>query len=102
MNEIRAFKEYLEAHLDDLKDRAPERKHEIAELYGRITLAYEQMLNASLVGNEEIERLTAQLDTIHQGVQRAMDQNDDIAGIIDKVSTGVGIATKIAGFLIKA
>ncbi len=102
MNAIQAFKEYLESHLDEIKERAPERKKEINDLYAQITLEYEQALTASLASKDEIARLTAQVDKIRQDLQQAMDQNDDIAGIIDKAAAGVAVITKIAGTLIKA
>jgi uncharacterized phage infection (PIP) family protein YhgE len=101
MNQLGLFKDWLQDHLDDLKEQAPERKHEINDLYQQVTTAYETALNAMLVGNDDVLALTAQLTTVQEEIQRRIDQNDDIAGIIDKVATGVGIATKIAGFFIK-
>jgi hypothetical protein len=101
MNQLGLFKDWLQEHLDDLKEQAPERKHEINDLYQRVTTAYETELNGMLVANDVVLALTAQLTTVQEEIQRRIDQNDDIAGIIDKVTTGVGIATKIAGFFIK-
>jgi predicted nucleic acid-binding Zn-ribbon protein len=101
MNELGAFKEWLEDHLDDLKAQYPERKHEINDQYQQATLAYEKSLNATLLPNEEVRDLTAQLTTIQEDVTRAIERNEDIAGIIDKITTGVGVATKIASLLIK-
>jgi hypothetical protein len=101
MNELGAFKEWLQEHLDDLKDKAPAQKHEINDLYQEVTTAYETALNSTLVGNDEVLALTDQLTSIQADITRRMDQNDDITGIIGKITTGVGIATKIAGFFIK-
>lgn len=101
MNELGKFKDWLEENLTDLKQRCPARQQEFNDLYRKVILAYEESLNASLANTAEVQALTAQLATIQEDATRAMERNEDIAGIIDKINTGVGIATKIAGFLIK-
>ncbi len=101
MNELRDFKEWLEYHLDDLKDKAPGRKQEINGLYAEVTLAYEQSLNATLILDEELRAIATELATIQDDINHRMERTEDIADIIGKIATGVGIATKIAGILIK-
>jgi hypothetical protein len=101
MNNLGELKEWLQDHLDDLKAQCPARQHELNDLYQQATIAYEKTLNATLVGTDEVRALTTQLTTIQEDITRDMDRNQDIAGIIDKITTGVGIASKIAGLLIK-
>jgi predicted nucleic acid-binding Zn-ribbon protein len=101
MNELEALKDWLQEHLDDLKDRDSAHAQDLNDLYQQATIAYEQSLNATLAPTDEVRDLTAQLATIQADITHAMDQNDDIAGIIGKITTGVGIASKIVGLLIK-
>jgi argininosuccinate lyase len=102
MNPVGNFKEWLQDHLDELKEKSPAKKHELNALYQQVTIAYEQSLNNTLVlGNEEVRALAEQLNTIQEEITRDIDRAEDIAGVIDKITMGVGIAARIAGFLIK-
>ena len=101
MTELGLFKDWLQEHLPGLKEACPARKQELNALYSRVTVAYEDSLNAALASNDAVGDLTAQLTTIQEGVTRDIDKNQDIGGIIDKLATGVGLASKIAGLLIK-
>jgi ubiquinone biosynthesis protein COQ9 len=102
MNPVGSFKEWLEGHLDELKEKNPTKKAELNNLYQRVTIAYEQSLNSALTSNnKEIAAITEQLSAIQEDVTRRIERAEDIGDIINKIATGVDIATKIASFLIK-
>jgi hypothetical protein len=103
MNPIEAYKYWLQDHLDDLKESCPAKKTELNELYGRVTMLFEESISKSLAaGNNEAQALAEQLMSIQDQVTRDIEHFEDVAGIINKIGMGVGIATRLAGFLAPA
>ena len=101
MNPLEPFKEWMQDHLDELTEKFPDKKKELNTLYQQITIAYEAGINKQLAqGNAEAQALVAKLDSIQTEVAHDLEHMENIAGIVDKITTGVKIATKIAGFLI--
>jgi hypothetical protein len=99
MNPLEEFKFWLQDNLDDLKDACKSDAHRLLlnEMYRRVTESYEACVNRILVpGNEEALALTEKLTAVQDEVDDDLSQLDDIESTLNKIATGVKIASKIA------
>jgi len=105
MTALEDFKYWFQAHLTDLKAQCPDEptRQQLLGLFVKTCEAYEQSINKILEpGNETAARLTGQLSDIQEQVDHAIERQEDIAAVIDKISIGTGIAVKLAGLFIPA
>lgn len=99
MNPLEDFKFWLQDNLDDLKKGCTSDAHRLLlnDMYRRVTESYESCINRILVpGNKEVLDLTEKLSAVQADVNNDLRQLVDIESTLNKIATGVKIASKIA------
>jgi len=99
MNPLEEFKFWLQDNLDDLKAacKSDTLRLLLNDMYRRVTESYEACVNRILApGNKEALALTEKLNAVQDEVNDDLSRLDDIECTLDKIATGVKIASKIA------